>query len=136
MSQNDPYGASGNAPPVAGGSGNIELANRGLGANNNPGQSLNLAGVAGAGDAAGGAAGDAAAGPAPAAAAEESKSAAINQIVVNPMREWHPQLVRSYMLPNNDRYILEQEHMKPLTAGSGLMGTGLVSLDDLKRDVL
>ena len=107
MSQNDPYGASGNALPVAGGSGNIELANRGLGANNNPGQSLNLAGVAGAGDAAGGAAGDAAAGPAPAAAAEESKSAAINQIVVNPMREWHPQLVRSYMLPNNDRYILE-----------------------------
>ena len=134
MSLNDPYGAGGdpNAPP--GGAGNIELANRGLGANNNAGDPLNSAGNASARP--GDASGDAAAPAQSAAAVEENKAAAPSQIVVNPMREWHPQLVRSYMLPNNDRYILEQEHMQPLRAGSGILGTGLVDLDDLKRDLL
>ena len=42
-------------------------------------------------------------------------------------------MVRSHLLTNNDRYILENEHMQPLRAGSGLFGTGLVDLEDLKR---
>ena len=47
----------------------------------------------------------------------------------------NPQLVRSHLLPNNDRYILEQELMQSLTAGSGLFGTSLVNLEHLKRSV-
>lgn len=50
------------------------------------------------------------------------------------MSDWNPQLVRSYLLPNNDRYLLENEVMQPLKAGSGLFGTSLVDLEELKRE--
>ena len=56
--------------------------------------------------------------------------------VINPMSDYNPQLVRSYLLPNNDRYILEQEHMESLVAGGGLFGTSLVDLEALKRSKL
>ena len=44
-----------------------------------------------------------------------------------------PQLIRSYLLLNSDRYILEQDYMESLMAGSGPFGTGLVDLEALKR---
>ena len=49
------------------------------------------------------------------------------------MNDWEPQLVRSYLRPNEDRFILEQQYMQKLKAGSGLFGTRLVDLDELKR---
>lgn len=65
--------------------------------------------------------------------AEENKERH-QQLATNPVNDWNPQLVRSFLLPNNDRYLLENEHMQPLKAGSGLFGTTLVDLEDLKRE--
>ena len=81
----------------------------------------------------------------PAGAAEQAQPAAAEAnnerpqqqlAAINPMMDYNPQLVRSYLLPNNDRYILEQEHMESLSAGGGLFGTPLVDLEGLKRRVL
>ena len=57
-------------------------------------------------------------------------------MILNAHADANPQLVRSYLLPNNDRYLLEQLHMEPLTAGSGIFGNSLVNLEALKREKL
>ena len=46
-----------------------------------------------------------------------------------------PQLVRSHLLLNSDRFGMENKYMTHLKSGDGLLGMGLVSLEQEKRQV-
>ena len=48
---------------------------------------------------------------------------------------FEPQLVRSELLLNADRYVLERDIIRPLEAGAGPLGLIMIDLEQKKRDV-
>ena len=46
-----------------------------------------------------------------------------------------PQLARSNLLLNADRYVLEQQHMTQLEAGAGPLGLMMVDLSERKKEI-
>lgn len=48
---------------------------------------------------------------------------------------FEPQLVRSNLLLNADRYVLEQQVMTQLEAGAGPLGLMMVDLSQRKREI-
>ena len=65
--------------------------------------------------------------------AEQASDPAPAQLSVKKLEP--PQLVRSHLLLNSDRYGLETNIMTHLKSGSGLLGLSKVSLEQEKRTV-
>jgi hypothetical protein len=48
---------------------------------------------------------------------------------------FEPQLVRSELLLNADRYVLERDIIRPFEAGAGPLGLIMIDIEQKKRDV-